>query len=72
MEEITRQWVFSSYMIAYVSRTIEECEISDNQGIGVRFDACNSGNSIVIRNNRMSHTLQGAVFVEKKQKCTRL
>lgn len=51
-------------IVGNTNGTIEESEISHNNGNGVWFDGCHSGNPIVIRNNRFHENTKCAIFVE--------
>ncbi len=53
-------------LIPDCSGTVEKCEISYNNGHGVWFDWCNSGNDIVIRNNHIHHNQYGVFFEASK------
>lgn len=51
-------------LIPNVSGTIEENEIFNNYGFGVWFDYCNTGNSIIIRNNILHNNSESAILME--------
>lgn len=51
-------------LVPDASGTVEECDISSNNGNGVWFDWCRTGNPIIIRNNRLRDNARKAIFVE--------